>query len=59
MTEGLKLPLALTASPEEVAAAIYAANMKKTDVIYVRPIWLPVMTIIKSLPEALFKKTRL
>jgi NAD(P)-dependent dehydrogenase (short-subunit alcohol dehydrogenase family) len=60
MTAHLKLPAPLTVMPERVAAEIYsAAEQKPRDVIYVaRRFWL-VMTIICSIPEAVFKKMKL
>ena len=58
MTAGMKLSARLTAEPQEVAAAVFAAETRKRDVIYVRPIWRLVMSIIGMLPESVFKKTR-
>ncbi len=57
-TAGLGLPKALTAQPEEVARAVLAAQRKGRDVVYVRLIWLPIMLLIRALPERIFKKTR-
>ena len=59
MTEGMDLNPRLTASPEEVAQAIWQAQAKGRDVVYVKPIWKLVMTIIRTLPEFVFKRTRL
>lgn len=60
MTAGMKLPGPLTAEPEEVAEAIYRATaVRPRDVIYVKPIWLIVMTIIRSIPEPIFKRLKL
>lgn len=59
MTEGLPLNPRLTAQPAEVAEAIWQAQERRRDVIYVRPIWRLVMAIIRALPEFVFKKTRL
>ena len=61
MTAGMKLPPALTAEPQEVASAVYAAadGSRPRDVIYVRWIWRFVMLVIKSIPEPVFKKLRL
>ena len=59
MTEGLDLPARLTAEPDEVADAVFAAVERRRNVIYVRRIWWLVMTVIKALPEVVFKKTRL
>jgi short-subunit dehydrogenase len=59
MTEGMKLPPLLTAQPEEVADAIVKAEATRRDVIYVRPIWLIIMAIIRLLPERVFKRLKL
>ncbi len=59
MTEGLPLNPRLTAQPPEVAEAIWRAQAKGRDVIYVRRIWRLVMAIIRALPEVVFKKTSL
>jgi decaprenylphospho-beta-D-erythro-pentofuranosid-2-ulose 2-reductase len=55
MTEGMDLPARLTAQPSEVADAIARAVERKTNVVYVRPIWRLIMTIIRSIPERVFK----
>jgi NAD(P)-dependent dehydrogenase (short-subunit alcohol dehydrogenase family) len=60
MTVGMKLPPVLTAEPGEVGRAIFTAAEKSSrDVIYVRPIWRPVMMAIGSIPERFFKRLRL
>jgi len=59
MTEGMKLPPIITASPEEVGEAVFAGVERRKDVIYVRSVWLLVMLIIRSIPEALFKRLKL
>jgi short-subunit dehydrogenase len=59
MTAGMTLPAALTAEPQELAVSIYSAVEKHRNIIYVRPVWRLIMTIIKSIPEGLFKKLRL
>lgn len=59
MTEGMDLPPALTASPDQVAEDIVRAWRKKRDVIYSKQIWRIVMLIIRLLPEFLFKRTRI
>jgi decaprenylphospho-beta-D-erythro-pentofuranosid-2-ulose 2-reductase len=60
MTAGMKLPPLLTAEPDEVGRAIFAAAEEKhRDVIYVRPIWRVVMSLIALVPERLFKRLRL
>jgi NAD(P)-dependent dehydrogenase (short-subunit alcohol dehydrogenase family) len=60
MTAGMKLPPLLTAEPTEVARSIFkAAEQGRGDVIYVRPLWRLVMTVITLIPERLFKRLRL
>jgi short-subunit dehydrogenase len=59
MTAGMTLPAPLTAQPGEVAEAIVRAQLKDHDLIYVRPIWLPIMTIIRLVPERLFKRMKI
>ncbi|MCZ0963748.1 SDR family oxidoreductase [Paracoccus benzoatiresistens] len=61
MTAGMKLPALLTANPEEVGAAIFAAaqGRRGRDVIYVRPVWRGVMSVIGAIPEPIFKKLKL
>jgi Short-chain dehydrogenases of various substrate specificities len=59
MTEGMDLNPRLTAQPEQVAEAIWQAEKHRRDVIYVKPVWRLVMGIITTLPEWLFKRTKL
>ncbi|MFN3889765.1 MAG: SDR family oxidoreductase [Beijerinckiaceae bacterium] len=59
MTEGMKLPPALTATPEAVADQIYAAFLKGRDVVYAKPVWRAVMGVIGSIPERIFKKLKI
>ena len=61
MTASMKLPPLLTAEPHEVADAIFAAaeEKKSRDVIYVRRLWWPLMLVIRSIPEPIFKRLRL
>ena len=59
MTEGMKLPGALTAEPEEVARAVMAAEARGRHTIYVRPIWRGVMAVIRALPEPIFMRLRM
>ena len=56
MTAGMALPKALTAQPAEVARAVMRAHRGRQDVIYVRGVWRWIMLIIRSIPEALFKR---
>ena len=59
MTEGMNLPPRLTATPEQVAEAIARAVRKRRNIIHVLPVWGLVMLVIRCLPEAVFKRTRL
>jgi short-subunit dehydrogenase len=59
MTEGMKLPRALTASPEDVATAIVRAVTKRRNVIYVLPVWAAIMRMIRLIPESLFKRMKI
>jgi len=42
-----------------VGEAIYQADVKQRDVVYVRRIWLIIMLIVIHLPEAIFKRMKL
>jgi decaprenylphospho-beta-D-erythro-pentofuranosid-2-ulose 2-reductase len=59
MTAGMKLSKRLTAEAAEVATAVLRAQKAGRDVIYVRPIWRLIMLVIRSLPETVFKRTKL
>lgn len=56
MTEGMKLPPAITATPQQVARDVYKAFTKKRDVLYTLWMWRWIMLIIKLVPERVFKK---
>ncbi|WP_439533385.1 SDR family oxidoreductase [Polymorphobacter sp.] len=60
MTASMKLPPLVTAEADEVGKAVYEAAMGQgADSRYVRRIWWPIMTIIKAIPEPLFKRLSL
>lgn len=59
MTAHLRLPGRLTAQPEAVAARITRAIDGRWDVVYVPGFWWLIMTVIRSVPESLFKRLRL
>ena len=60
MTQGLINPRSpLVASPEQVARDIDKAIQRRRNVLYTRWFWGPIMWIIKSLPECLFKRLRM
>ncbi len=45
----------LLVSPEVAADAIYQAWRKRREVVYVPWFWRPIMTVIRSVPERIFK----
>ena len=58
MTWGMdKLPF--LAQPEKVVDDIFRAVDRKKDIIYTPLIWWPVMTIIRAIPERIFKKLQI
>ncbi len=59
MTEDLKLPPLLTAKPEDVGEAVYKAVVRKKNTVYVKWFWKPIMMVIKTIPEFIFKKLKL
>jgi decaprenylphospho-beta-D-erythro-pentofuranosid-2-ulose 2-reductase len=59
MTAGMKLPPPLTASPEQVAVAVFRAHQGRKDVIYVLGRWRLIMAIIRAIPERVFKRLSL
>ena len=59
MTEGMKLPAALTATPDAVADQIYVGFLKRKDVVYAKAIWWLVMSVIGAIPEGVFKKLKI
>ena len=59
MTAGMDLPKVLTAQPTTVADAVIRGHLKRSNVIYVKPVWRIIMLIITSVPEFFFKKMKL
>ena len=58
MTWGMDA-LPFLAQPEKIADDIINAVDKKKNVLYTPFIWWPVMTVIKSIPESIFKKLKI
>ena len=54
MTSHMKLPTAITSSPEMIANVIYK-NLKKSKTVYIFP-WAIIMKLISSIPEFIFKR---
>jgi short-subunit dehydrogenase len=50
---------ALWAQPEQIAAGIYQAILKRKDCVYLPWFWRIIMGIIIHLPEAIFKRLKL
>jgi short-subunit dehydrogenase len=59
MTAGMDLPPLLTATPEQVALAVYNAVIRRQNTLYVKWFWRWIMLIIRLIPEPLFKKLHL
>ncbi len=59
MVAGMALPAKLTATPQQVAAAVEFAVRRRKNQIYVKPVWRLIMFVIRSIPESLFKKLSL
>jgi short-subunit dehydrogenase len=59
MTAGMDLPPLLTATPEQVALAVYKAVIRRQNTLYVKWFWRWIMLIIRLIPEPLFKKLHL
>lgn len=59
MTAHLQLPGLLTATPGQVASAVYTGIRKKKNVVYVKWFWKWIMYVIRLVPEFLFKTKKL
>jgi NAD(P)-dependent dehydrogenase (short-subunit alcohol dehydrogenase family) len=60
MTADMKLPPLITGTADEVGNAIFeAATGQGGDVRYVRKVWWLIMTIIRNIPERIFKRLSL
>lgn len=59
MTEGMELPQALLAEPNDVAEDIYKGQQKQRNTIYTMWVWRYIMMIIRNIPEFIFKKSNL
>lgn len=49
----------LFASPEKIARDVFSGLRRKRNILYTPIFWLPIMTIIRLIPEAIFKKLKL
>ncbi len=59
MLEGKKTPQMLTATPKKSANIIYKAIEKRKNIVYIDWKWYWIMSIIKKIPESIFKKLKL
>jgi len=59
MTENAELPAALTATPEQVANAVFHGLEKKRNTVYTLWMWRWIMLVICHIPEAVFKKMKM
>jgi len=59
MTAQLKLPARLVAQPEAIAGRIARAIARRSNVVYVPGFWRIIMTVVRLIPEGLFKRLRL
>ena len=59
MTVDLNLPTRLTATPDSVAKDIQSAIENRVDVLYTPWFWRWILLIIRSIPEVLFKRTKI
>jgi short-subunit dehydrogenase len=59
MTQGLALPAALLATPEQVAKRILGGIDRKAAVLYTPGFWAVIMLIIRSVPQPIFKRLNL
>ncbi len=59
MTSDIEKGGPLWATPEKVAGDIYKAAQKGKNEIYTPNFWMPIMLVIKNIPETIFKKLSL
>jgi short-subunit dehydrogenase len=59
MTQGLSLPAALLAQPEQVAERIVTGIARKSPTLYTPGFWALIMLIIRSIPQPVFKRLNL
>ena len=55
-SKGLTRPPSLTASPQDVADAVFHATRRRRDVVYVPRVWRLVMWAVRAVPERWFKR---
>jgi decaprenylphospho-beta-D-erythro-pentofuranosid-2-ulose 2-reductase len=58
MTTGLDLPPRLTASPDDVARHVRRAVERRKPVLVTPWVWIPIMAMVRMIPEPLFRRMR-
>ncbi|MCB0685491.1 MAG: SDR family oxidoreductase [Saprospiraceae bacterium] len=56
MTGHMKLPKLLTSDPDHLATSIYAAMIRRKNVLYHLPLWQLIMFAVRAFPEFIFKR---
>lgn len=59
MTSHLDLPKILTVTPEDISKDLINSIRKKKNIVYTKWFWKWIMSIIRSIPETIFKKLEL
>lgn len=59
MTANIETPKLLTISPQQAATQIYKGFKAKRNRIFISALWWPIMKIVKSIPESIFKKMKM
>jgi decaprenylphospho-beta-D-erythro-pentofuranosid-2-ulose 2-reductase len=59
MLENMKTPGPITALPAQVGKDVYRAVVSGKNTIYTLGLWRPIMYVIKTIPEFIFKKLSL
>jgi decaprenylphospho-beta-D-erythro-pentofuranosid-2-ulose 2-reductase len=59
MIEDITTPGPITATPKQVADKVYKGVRNKINSMYVLSVWWLIMTVIRGIPEAIFKKLKL
>jgi decaprenylphospho-beta-D-erythro-pentofuranosid-2-ulose 2-reductase len=59
MIDGIATPRILTAEPDYASRRIYKAYTRKSDIVYIYPVWKYIMLVIRNIPETVFKRMKL
>ena len=59
MTAGLPLPGPLVSTADKVAQDVIKATARKTNVLYTPWFWWGIMSVIRNVPQFLFKRASL